>query len=91
MSQKPRDFACPLNLGNVKTFIDPIVLDETQARFVSFIIDMAHSLHLQVVAESVEEFEQGAKLKSIGCDIIQGCFYSRPVPEEEAFALLQGQ
>ena len=71
-----------------KAFIDPILEDESQEHFVRFIIEMAHSLNLQVVAEGVEENLQVAKLERLGCDIIQGYVFSRPVPEPDAFLLL---
>ena len=76
------------NLKIDKSFIDPILEDESQERFVRFIIEMAHSINLLVVAEGVEEEPQVAKLKILGCDIIQGYVFSRPVPEPEAILLL---
>ena len=71
-----------------KTFIDPILEDASQERFVRFMIEMAHSLNLQVVAEGVEDKLQVTKLERLGCDIIQGYVYSRPAPIEEAVRLL---
>jgi diguanylate cyclase (GGDEF)-like protein/PAS domain S-box-containing protein len=71
-----------------KTFIDPILVDASQERFVRFMIEMAHSLNLQVVAEGVEEKLQVTKLERLGCDIIQGYVYSKPAPIEEAIRLL---
>ncbi|WP_371322448.1 EAL domain-containing protein [Dechloromonas sp. ZY10] len=49
------------------------------------IIAMAHSLSLSVVAEGVETPVQLAELRDLGCDIVQGYFYSRPLPAEEFF------
>lgn len=72
-----------------KSFIDPIIEDESQERFVRFIIEMAHSLNLQVVAEGVEQKNQVSRLERLGCDVIQGYVYSRPLPEDEAVRLLQ--
>ncbi|MDE1168844.1 MAG: EAL domain-containing protein [Pseudomonas sp.] len=51
------------------------------------IIDMAHSLHLKVVAEGVETQEQLDFLRAHGCDEVQGYLISRPV-EAEALAQL---
>jgi EAL domain-containing protein (putative c-di-GMP-specific phosphodiesterase class I) len=80
----------PVNTLKIdKSFIDPIHDDASQERFVRFIIEMAHSLNLQVVAEGVEEKNQVIKLERLGCDIIQGYVYSRPSPAGEALALLQ--
>ena len=71
-----------------KSFIDPIPGDDSQERFVRFIIEMAHCLNLQVVAEGVEKQTQVARLESFFCDIIQGYVYSRPAPAEDAIQLL---
>lgn len=72
-----------------KSFIDAILVDETQAEFAGFIIEMAHLLKLEVVAEGVETVEQAIKLKGFGCDFAQGYVFSRPIPEEEVLDLLQ--
>lgn len=74
-----------------KTFIDPIPGDDAQERFVRFIIEMAHSLNLLVVAEGVEKKSQVARLERLSCDIIQGYIYSRPVSEEEAIQMLRSE
>jgi diguanylate cyclase (GGDEF)-like protein/PAS domain S-box-containing protein len=71
-----------------KSFIDNIACEEVQEPFVSTIVDMAHILRLTVVAEGVETKEQVDKLLSCRCDIIQGYFFSRPLPEEEAVKIL---
>jgi EAL domain-containing protein (putative c-di-GMP-specific phosphodiesterase class I) len=41
------------------------------------------------VADGVEEKLQVTKLERLGCDLIQGYVYSRPVPEEAAIHLLK--
>ena len=47
------------------------------------IIQMAHELNMQVVAEGVENRNQLDFLTSIDCDMVQGYVFSRPVPAEE--------
>ncbi|GIV97145.1 MAG: hypothetical protein KatS3mg057_1802 [Herpetosiphonaceae bacterium] len=44
------------------------------------IIKLAHSLHMQVIAEGVETNEQFALLRAEGCDKIQGYVFSKPLP-----------
>ena len=70
-----------------KSFIDRILADRVQEGFIRSIIDMAHVLSLHVVAEGVETEAQLAKLGQIGCDVVQGYVFSRPVPWEEALAI----
>jgi EAL domain-containing protein (putative c-di-GMP-specific phosphodiesterase class I) len=57
---------------------------------VALIIRAAHTFGLSVVAEGVEEPEQLATLRELGCDHAQGYLLSRPVPAAEAGALLRG-
>lgn len=52
------------------------------------IVKMADSLGIHTVAEGIENKEQQVFLKEIGCDLIQGYAYYRPLPEEEYKALL---
>ena len=54
---------------------------------VELMLDLAKFLAVPVVAEGVETEEQYRLLKNAGCELIQGYYFSRPVPPEE-FALL---
>jgi len=56
---------------------------------VTSIITLAHNLKMQVVAEGVELMDQLVYLKTAGCDVAQGYFLSRPVPAQQAEALLR--
>lgn len=47
------------------------------------VITLAHSLNIAVVAEGVETSAQLNKLIEPNCDVIQGYFFSRPIPEEK--------
>ena len=47
------------------------------------IIDIADYLRVPVIAEGVETEEQLLALKAMGCDLVQGYYFSRPVPAEE--------
>ena len=73
--------------------IDRQFIVEAQAEaevrsIISAIVMMAHALNLDVVAEGVEDAEQLAYLESVGCDVIQGFYFSRPLPEAEARAFI---
>jgi EAL domain-containing protein (putative c-di-GMP-specific phosphodiesterase class I) len=60
------------------------VIDMTAApeglALVSTIINLAHSLKLNVVAEGVETEEQSRLLRLVSCDEMQGFLFSKPVP-----------
>jgi EAL domain-containing protein (putative c-di-GMP-specific phosphodiesterase class I) len=51
---------------------------------VRMIIELAHTLSLQVIAEGVESEEQATLLKEMGCDFAQGYHFSKPLPSEAA-------
>lgn len=47
------------------------------------VVRMAKELSICVVCEGVETREQLEFLKGIGCDIVQGYYYSRPIPQQD--------
>ena len=47
------------------------------------IVHMIRNLHMGIVVEGVETQEQLDFVTSIGCDIIQGYYYSKPIPVNE--------
>jgi diguanylate cyclase (GGDEF)-like protein/PAS domain S-box-containing protein len=70
-------------------FVREVTSNPDDAAIVLAIINMAHSLKLQVVAEGVEGDAQLAYLKRHGCDEMQGYYFSRPVPEAELEQMLR--
>ena len=46
-------------------------------------ICLAASFEVPTIAEGVETAEQVSVLKLMGCDIIQGYYFSRPIPADE--------
>jgi len=74
-----------------KSFIDGLAQDERADKIASTIIAMGRSLNLRVVAEGVETAIQLARLRELDCDVVQGYFYSRPLPAPAASEWLQGQ
>ncbi len=71
-----------------RSFVKDIEHDKSDAAIVTAIIALAHSLHLNVVAEGVEEVVQARFLRTLRCEMIQGFLYSKPVPPDEYLALL---
>ncbi|MGE7621514.1 sensor domain-containing protein [Viridibacillus sp. NPDC096237] len=80
----------PLNYLKIdRSFIQHICsLDDKQA-IVDAIIQMAHRLHMKVIAEGVEQREQVQLLRKMGCDMIQGYYYSKPLPLDEFIEFLE--
>ena len=71
----------PLNTLKIdRSFIQDIPKATQDMEIVQAILVMAHTLHLQVVTEGVETFEQYEFLERNGCDFVQGYLLSRPVP-----------
>ena len=56
---------------------------------VQLMIDIAKFLRIPVIAEGVETKEQYDLLKKVGCDIIQGFYFSKPVPADEFEKLIE--
>ena len=54
---------------------------EGNTRILELIMDIKKSLNVIAVAEGVETLEQVEALKKIGCDVIQGYYFSRPLNE----------
>ena len=70
-------------------FIRNIETNSTDMRLVRLILDIAKSLGLKVVAEGVETAGQLNLLREAGCDIVQGYYFSRPVPAEDFEKLIE--
>ena len=70
-------------------FVRNIEKSETDFRLVKLILDIAKYLNLNVVAEGVETAAQLALLQGAGCDLVQGYYFSRPLPPEEFEKLIQ--
>lgn len=65
--------------------------DERADIVVSDAIALAKHLNMRIVAEGIEKKEQVDFLASKGCDMIQGFYYSKPVPAEEYFCKMKSQ
>ena len=70
-------------------FIRNIAVSETDRRLVSLMLDIARYLRVKVVAEGVETVDQLKILQDSGCDLVQGYYFSKPVPPHEFERLIQ--
>jgi EAL domain-containing protein (putative c-di-GMP-specific phosphodiesterase class I) len=66
-----------------RSFVSHMALDDNDAAIVRSTIGLAHDLGLTVVAEGVEDQAAWDLLSSLGCDIAQGYYVSRPMPAED--------
>ena len=71
-----------------KSFVQDVMVHPTERKLLRAIIGMAHSLRLKVVAEGVETEAQRTFLLQARCNYMQGYLFSRPLPQDDARALL---
>lgn len=72
-----------------KGFINNIAHGNKEMRMVELILEIADFLKVPVIAEGVETKEQLELLKMAKCDVIQGYYFSKPLPPEEFNALIE--
>ena len=72
-----------------RTFVTDIEDDPNDAVICAATIGLAHNLGLTVVAEGVETRAQADYLKGLNCDLMQGYYYARPLPEAQAARFIQ--
>lgn len=70
-----------------KSFISTISQDKGSRVLVDAVIQLAHALGFQVVAEGVENESQRDAVIELGCDYMQGYLFSEPIEKEKLFAL----
>ena len=71
-----------------KKFIDDLAIDKKDRAIAKSIVDLSKGLGIKVIAEGVETKEQYEILKRLGCQIIQGYYFSKPIPSADAETLL---
>ncbi len=72
-----------------RSFVMNVDRAEEDAQIVKTILALGHSLKLSVVAEGIETSPQAELLKSVGCNIVQGYHFSRPLPPAQLDEWLQ--
>ena len=71
-----------------KCFLQSDILKKKEQVIISNIINMTHQLDITTLCEGVETLQQSEFLKSVGCDIQQGFYFSRPVTGEQIAKML---
>ncbi|HUA07022.1 MAG TPA: EAL domain-containing protein [Solirubrobacteraceae bacterium] len=65
-----------------RSFVSPMLSDESDLIIVRSTINLGHDLGLKVVAEGVEDEATLHRLEGLGCDLAQGYYFSKPLPPE---------
>lgn len=71
-----------------QAFTRDLLLNKSNQNLMESIIIMAHTLHMDVIVEGVEELEQLDCLKNYHCDHVQGYYFSRPIAESQLEAMI---
>jgi EAL domain-containing protein (putative c-di-GMP-specific phosphodiesterase class I) len=66
-----------------QSLVVPIPSNETDRRMVGAVIQLAHAVNLEVIAEGIEDADIMQALLAIGCEIGEGFHFSRPIPADE--------
>jgi len=66
-----------------QSFVQDLGLRSASNSIVAAMIGIAKGLHLDLVAEGVERSEHLESLRGMGCEVMQGFFFSRPMPAAE--------
>ena len=65
-----------------KSFVKGLGAGTEDTAIVRMIIELAHTLRREVIAEGVESEEQAELLREMGCDMAQGFHFAKPLPPE---------
>ncbi len=80
----------PVNILKVdRSFTQKILADETQAAVVKYIINLAHTLAMEVIVEGVESVEEVDLLTHFEADIFQGYYYAKPMSAKDVLVYIQ--
>jgi EAL domain-containing protein (putative c-di-GMP-specific phosphodiesterase class I) len=69
-------------------FIRTAFSEKGNTRMIEITLDISHSLSVPMIAEGVETEDQMLALRKLGCDIVQGYYFAKPMPAEEFSAFL---
>lgn len=82
--------ALPFKLVKIdKSILWPAMEDDAAMAILRHTIEMLKDLGKEVLVEGVETAEMAELLTDMGCDYLQGFFYSKPVPEDDFIAFLE--
>lgn len=82
-SSLQRLIECPINVLKIDRFFVSRIGQVKSEAVIAAVVAMAHSMRLELVAEGVETEEQQQFLETLGCHVIQGYLYAKPMPPEQ--------
>ena len=74
-----------------RSFVRDLVTDSSDLAIVSAIIAIARHLHIEVIAEGIEAYQQVEILRRLGCSVGQGFLFARPMPADDILKLLRDE
>jgi diguanylate cyclase (GGDEF)-like protein/PAS domain S-box-containing protein len=74
-----------------RSFVRDLVTDSSDLAIVSAIIAIARHLHIEVIAEGIEAYQQVEILRRLGCTVGQGFLFARPMPADDILKLLRDE
>jgi diguanylate cyclase (GGDEF)-like protein/PAS domain S-box-containing protein len=74
-----------------RSFVRDLVTDPSDLAIVGAITAMAQHLHIPVVAEGIEGWQQLEKLRELGCQRAQGHLFAKPMPADQCRGYLTGR
>ncbi len=81
----------PRRLKIDRQLVNPILDEPAQRQLVASIVDIGKSMDIEIVAEGVETMEHARILADLGCDILQGYAFARPMSADDFAAFISAQ
>lgn len=82
--------AFPINVMKIdRSFIRKALDTPNSKKWIKSLTAMAQILGIEIIAEGAESLEEAALLRNMGCDMVQGYFYAKPLQEKEIAMLIR--
>ena len=79
----------PINTLKIdQSFIRDMESDKTLLQLVRSIVMLGHNMGMDIVAEGVETLQEAKILKEMGCNLVQGFYFAKPMSEKDVIELL---
>jgi EAL domain-containing protein (putative c-di-GMP-specific phosphodiesterase class I) len=72
-----------------RSFVREVESNRHDRAIVAMLVALARELDLELVAEGVETAGQASRIQALGCPVIQGYYFSKPMPADDFAALLR--